>query len=358
MKFNNILIVNTFGIGDVLFSTPLLKEIKRNLPHANIHFLCNRRNFDLLKNDPDVSSILIYEKDDFRKYFKESKIKFFKELVNFIRNIKKLKIDIAIDLTLNYQMSIILILAGVRLRAGFNYKNRGKFLTHRIPMSGFDGKHVVEHYLDLLKFLDLPISEKHRLWSYTSKENKAAVDDFLEKKGLMGKILVGIVAGGGKSWGADAVYRRWSSDNFAYVGSKLAGLDNVRILIFGTLEEAEICGRIFNKIGEKAVSLCGNTNLDLLVEFISRLSLLICNEGGPLHIAVSQDVKTISVFGPVNDKVYGPYPPSEKHKVIMAEDVDCRPCYSNFKHNPCEDRICLKRIDEDKVVDAAMKSLG
>lgn len=358
MKFNNILIINTFGIGDVLFSTPLLKEIKGHLPHANIHFLCNRRNLDLLKNDPDISTILIYEKDDFRKYIKESKIRFFKALAKLISDIKKLNIDIAIDLSLNYQMSIILILAGVRMRVGFNYRDRGKLLTQKISISGFDRKHVVEHYLDLLKFLDLPPSGGYRLMSYTSSENKSTVDNFLKTNGLIGKVLIGIVAGGGKSWGRDAIYRRWPSDNFAYVGWRLSCLDDVRILIFGTLEEKEICDKICKKIGERAVSLCGTTGLDLLVEFISRCDLIICNEGGPLHIAVSQEIKTVSIFGPVNDRVYGPYPPSEKHRVLMAEDVDCRPCYKNFKHNTCENRACLEKIDKDRVVNAARMSLG
>lgn len=359
MKLDNILIVNTFGIGDVLFSTPLLREIKRNLPHSKIHFICNRRNLDLLKNNPDIESILVFEKDDYRKAKKKSWIEFARKIVNFVRHIKKLDIDVAIDLTLNYQMNLFLIVAGIRRRVGFNYNDRGRFLTQKIALSGFNEKHVAKYYMDLLKFLELGVSGKHRLWSFTSKADKEAVDVYLTEKGLMGKTLVGIIAAGGKSWGMDAFYRRWDKENFAYVGQKLSELDeDVRIVVFGTTEEKDICDDICSKIGKNAVSLCGKTSLGLLVEYMSRCDMIICNEGGPMHIAVSQGVKTVSIFGPVDDKIYGPYPESEMHKVVKADGLGCRPCYRNFKHKSCEKHDCLLRIDKDRVLKMARESLG
>jgi heptosyltransferase II len=359
LKLDNILIVNTFGIGDVLFSTPLVEEIKRNLPQSNIHYICNRRNLDLLKNSPYLKSVLVFEKDDFRQARARSQWEFIKMLFGFVKKIKDLRADVAIDLTLNYQMSIFLILAGVRRRIGFNYNDRGRFLTQKTTLSGFNEKHVAEYYLDLLKFLGLSISDKHKLRSFTSGEDKAAVDAFFKEKGLTDKTLVGIVAAGGKSWGGDAFYRRWDKDNFAYVGKELSETDDdVRILIFGTSEEKDVCDYLRQEMGEKAFSLCGNTSLGLLVEFLSRCALVICNEGGPMHIAVSQDVKTVSIFGPVDDKIYGPYPRSDMHKVVVADNVECRPCYKNFKHKACDEHLCLTRIDKDRVLELAKESLG
>ena len=359
MNLDNILIVNTFGIGDVLFSTPLVEEIKRSLPRSKIHYICNRRNLDLLKNSPYLKSVLVFEKDDFRQARARSGWEFIRMLFDFVKKIKELHADVAVDLTLNYQMNIFLILAGVRRRIGFNYNNRGTFLTQKTNLPGFNDKHVAEYYLDLLKFLDLSISDKHKLRSFTSAEDKKAVDAFLEEKGLAGKALVGIVAAGGKSWGGDAFYRRWDKDNFAHVGKKLSETDNnVRILIFGTKEEKDVCDYIRQKIGEKAISMCGNTSLGLLVEFMSRCKLVICNEGGPMHIAVSQGVRTVSIFGPVDDRIYGPYPRSDMHKVVVAEGVQCRPCYRNFKHKPCGKHLCLTRIDKDRVLSLAKESIG
>ena len=70
-----ILIVNPFGIGDVLFSVPLLKAIKKKYPSSVITYVCNKRTEGILKNNPNISNMYVFEKDDYRAIWKESKIK-------------------------------------------------------------------------------------------------------------------------------------------------------------------------------------------------------------------------------------------------------------------------------------------
>ena len=85
---------------------------------------------------------------------------------------------------------------------------------------------------------------------------------------------------------------------------------------------------------------------------------MLTNDGGPLHMAVALGVKTVSIFGPVDDKVYGSYPPSEKHTVIK-KDLPCRPCYYNFKIPVCEqDKYCLKGISADEVFNSVKNILN
>ena len=357
-SIGRILIVNTFGIGDVLFSTPLIRQIRQNLPYAKIYYICNKRNYTLLKNDPELADVLIYEKDDFRNAYEGSKIAFIKKMISFIRQIRGLRIDAAIDLSLNYQMSLILALAGIKTRVGFNYKNRGRLLTKKIDIAGFMDKHVVEYYLDVLRFLKFNVSDDNRLRAFSSDDARLKADKFIKENGLDGKIIVGIVGGGGKSWGSDALYRRWDAGNFAYVAKKLSELEDVAVILFGSGEEKDICDDISARASGKCVSLCGNTTLDELVEFMKRCRLVICNEGGTLHVASSQLTKTISIFGPVDDRVYGPYPPSGINKVIKARDVRCRPCYKNFKHVKCEHHDCLRKISADEVLETALDMLG
>ena len=357
MKPKNVLIINTFGIGDVLFSTPLINAIKSNLSSSKIHYICNQRNVELMKNNPNIESVLVFEKDDFRDVSKESKIKFVKKLVKFIRDIRALDIDTAIDLTLNYQMSLILMIAGVKMRLGYDYKNRGKFLTHKIPLSGFSDKHVALYYLDLLKYLGMDISGQHRLCSYASIKEEKMAEEFLRQNNFAGKKLIGIAAGGGKSWGPDAIYRRWGVDNFIYVGKKLSEMDNVGIVLLGTGEEKEICDKIQKGIGRNTLSLCGKTDINCLLAIIKKCKVVLCNEGGILHISVGLGVSTVSLFGPVDDKVYGPFPVSDSHKVVVAEGVTCRPCYRNFKHDLCDAQNCLNGIDKECVLSATKELL-
>ena len=44
-----ILIINPFGIGDVLFSTPLISAIKKKYPGCHIGYICNIRTKDIIE---------------------------------------------------------------------------------------------------------------------------------------------------------------------------------------------------------------------------------------------------------------------------------------------------------------------
>ena len=61
-KINSILIVNTFGIGDILFSTPLVRILAENFPGAKINYICNERAERVLKHNPYLNKLIVFEK--------------------------------------------------------------------------------------------------------------------------------------------------------------------------------------------------------------------------------------------------------------------------------------------------------
>jgi len=84
---------------------------------------------------------------------------------------------------------------------------------------------------------------------------------------------------------------------------------------------------------------------------------------GPLAEPVSVALRVVpqppvSVFGPVDEQVYGPYPRNGRHRVI-AYDPGCRPCYQRFHLPPCPiDRECLRRVTAEQVAAAAEELLS
>jgi ADP-heptose:LPS heptosyltransferase len=72
-------------------------------------------------------------------------------------------------------------------------------------------------------------------------------------------------------------------------------------------------------------------------------------------MAAALGIKSVSIFGPVDELVYGPYPPSANH-VVIKRDIPCRPCYRNFKFWGCDnDRACIKPIGVDEVFEAVRR---
>jgi ADP-heptose:LPS heptosyltransferase len=75
-------------------------------------------------------------------------------------------------------------------------------------------------------------------------------------------------------------------------------------------------------------------------------------------MAVGLGLNTVSIFGPVDEKIYGPYPMTKDHAVISKSDVPCRPCYKKFKYKICENRTCLTSINAEDVLSAAHRFLS
>ena len=74
-------------------------------------------------------------------------------------------------------------------------------------------------------------------------------------------------------------------------------------------------------------------------------------------MAAGLGVKTVSIFGPVDETIYGPRP-SKDNIVVSKKDLACRPCYRNFKYKKCDDRLCLNGITVGEVLQACEKALG
>jgi len=126
----------------------------------------------------------------------------------------------------------------------------------------------------------------------------------------------------------------------------------------GDAQENAIAETILKNLKSKITNFVGKTNLSELVALIGQAKLLITNDGGPLHIAVALKTKTVSIFGPVDSSVYGPFPASQQHIVVDA-NLACRPCYQNFRLPNCEhDRLCINTISVEKVYSVVRSLVG
>ncbi|HDZ76915.1 MAG TPA: lipopolysaccharide heptosyltransferase family protein, partial [Candidatus Omnitrophica bacterium] len=264
-----IIIVNPFGIGDVVFSTPVIENLKIAYPDSFIGYLCNARTAPILQTNPKIDKVFIYEKDDWRKLWKESKFKCIVDFIKFLSEIKKCKFDLAVDLSLGRHYSFFLWLFGVGKRYGFNYHNRGLFLTDKIDIEGYQDKHVIEYYLDLLHFMNLnPTAIEPKVYIDTAHSTWA--EDFLKSKGINSDdYLIGVVPGGGVSWGKAVDIRRWAKEKFTQLADKIIGNFPVKMVIFGDKFELELCSSIVSGMKNKAVMIVGQTDL---LQFVALLS--------------------------------------------------------------------------------------
>ncbi|MCX5715741.1 MAG: hypothetical protein NTV07_02555 [Candidatus Omnitrophica bacterium] len=84
-----ILIINPFGIGDVLFTTPLIANLKETLPDCYIGFVSNLKAKDIVLKNPNVDKVFVYEKDRFRKLWKTSKVLCVRQFIKLLAAIRR-----------------------------------------------------------------------------------------------------------------------------------------------------------------------------------------------------------------------------------------------------------------------------
>jgi len=348
-----ILIVNPFGIGDVLFTTPVIKALKKHDPDVFIGYWSNTRVKPILAANPQIGKVFALSRGDLKKIYEESFLKGLWSALKLAWEIKKERFDICLDFSLDHRYSLFAKIIGIGNRIGFNYKGRGRFLTSRIDIDGYHDRHAAEYYLELLKFLDIRAEDKE-LYLAVPPESEIKARDILASAGIVeNDLVVGIAPGAGGSWGKDASYKHWPALKFAQVADRLISELKAKVVILGDESERRIAEVIVHAMRNKPVDLTGKTSLEILPALIKNCNLLITNDGGPMHMAVALGVKTVSIFGPVSEVVYGPFPLTRNH-VVLKWDMACRPCYKNFRLPVCDkDRECLKSVSSDEVFAAA-----
>ena len=352
------LIVNPFGIGDVLFTTPVIRAIKDNEPNSIIGYWCNERVKDILRNNPNIDKIFALSRGDLKKIYRKSIFQGIYKSLNLLYKIKKEKFDTLLDFSLDHRYSLIAKFFGIKKRIGFNYKNRGRFLTDKIDVDGYSDKHVVEYYLDLLKPIGIK-PKSYNLELVISQSCRRKSKDILAECGINDKdLIIGIAPGAGVSWGCDAHLKHWPAVRFGQLADRIINDFGAKIAILGDESERPIADIIINTMHNQAIDLVGKTSLEELSAVINNLHILIANDGGPLHIAVALGKKTVSFFGPVDPTVYGPYPYDEKRHIVLRKNLECSPCYVKFHLLSCKrNRECLETIDVGSVLNAVAKLL-
>jgi len=353
-----ILIINPFGIGDVLFTTPVIKALRLQYPASFIGYWSNLRVKPILESNPQVNKVFALSRGDLKKIYESSFFRGVWSAIKLVREIKKEQFDVCFDFSLDHRYSLLAKIIGIKQRIGFNYKGRGRFLTKCIDLVSYQDKPVVEHYLELLKFINI-FPDGQSLYLGVLPEAEAKAKDILTLVGIEETdCVIGVAPGAGGSWGKDAAYKHWPALKFAQVADRLAEKYKAKIIILGDEAERQIAEVMVHAMRNKPIDLTGKTGLEILPAVIKNCNLVLTNDGGPMHMAVALGVRTVSVFGPVSELVYGPFPSSSEHTVLKW-DMDCRPCYKNFRMPICDkDKECLRQVSVDAVFEAAVRLLS
>ena len=307
-----ILVVRFSSIGDIVLTTPVVRMLKRQLS-AEVHFLTKEPFVSLFKNNPNVDAVFQIN-DSIREVISDLK----KENYNYV-----------IDLHNNLRTQILKFRLGVDAKS-FNKINWEKFLLTRFKKNILPDVHIVDRYLDSVKFLGIE-NDKQGLDVFLSENEEVDLS-------LFSNNYIAFVIGG------QHATKILPTKKIISICKKL----NKTILLIGGPDDKLRGEEIANSCSE-VVNLCGQYSLLQSAFLIKKSDFVISHDTGMMHIAAAFKKKIFSVWGnTIPEFGMYPYMANEQSKMIEIKGLSCRPCSKiGFDKCPKGHFKCMQEIDEN-----------
>ncbi len=335
-KVKKVLVIALNRLGDAVVSIPAFRAIKESLPQSEVTVLSNSYVRDILDRVDFIDRIVAYEKRGT-----------FLEKARLARKLAGHRFDLAVDLTCDYTFgnALVCFLSGARYRVGYGTSGRG-FLFHKPVKHKKKPLHAVEEILDIVRSVGLDIASKSLRIS-ASREAREAIKKFLEGQNIEhGDLLIGIHPGGYYPT------QKWPAERFAQVGKALMEKFGAKIVLIGGPGEEKWIGQV-KTVMKNNCSIFLNQPVKNLLALIQSCQLLLCNNSGPLHLAVALGTPTVSTMGPTLPEKWGPY---EEGHIVLRKDLACMPC--NDASCRLKTHDCLRLITAEEMLRAAEKLLS
>lgn len=293
-----ILIIHTAFIGDIVLSTPLISQIKKENPDSIIDYLTLPTNKFVLNNNPDLNDIILFDK--------KGKDKGLKGFLRVLKIIKQNKYDIAI-IPHRFIKSILLAkLSGIKDIIGFDVATGSFLLTKKVKYDM--SKHEVERLLDLIDYK----GEKIPIKIYPTKENELKIKGILNSKGYNEKNNKLVVI----SAGSQRPEKMWNAKKYSTLINKIIDENKeVYVCITGSRVEKNIDLGDFSE-EKRVIDLRGEIDLLEFSALLSMADVVVGNDSSPIHIACGfEKPYVIGIYGK-GKRSLGFFPWKERSNVI------------------------------------------
>lgn len=346
LKPKKILLIKLWWIGSVVLMSPVVTNLRKMYPDAQIHFLT--------KKWVDV----IYKEWVFDRIFTLNTGWILNAIKDFIFtpiNLFRQRYDIIIDFEIvSYYTAALSFLVWPKYHIGYQIIGKLKDKLYDFNAIYHESKHITEIFISPLKLLGLNAKDVNYdlIPPYFSELDEKNI--FNKFPNIKECIAINV------NTSDLALERRWWTSQYIeiinYLNSK-----NIEVLLVWSPDERKYVDKIYSWVQNKNLTKNIAWEITLWETFalLKNVKLFITNDSWPLHIAVAYKTPTISFFWPETPIIYWPKYKKELHKVFFL-NLFCSPCISVFrdKNFICKnDNGCMKNISSREVIDYINKVL-
>ena len=291
------------GIGDVILSTIVLDNLRKDFPNAQIDFLTEKASKPALENLDIINEIILFNRKSTSKRILQ------------LFQIRKRKYDLIFDFFSNPSTALITFFSGAKYRAGFPYEGR-KYAYNIFGPPERDKYHAAQLHLEFLKLIELSHNSSE-LHFGLSNDDVEYVGKYLKENFAKDKLLVGISPSGG--WDS----KKCDPVKFAEIANGIGDKYNSQFIILWGPGDKEDSEEISNLMKHNSI-IAPDTSIKRMAAFLKACDFVVANDSGPMHICTAVGTPVLSLHGPTSPHLQGPF--GEKHEWIRLEELDCIEC--------------------------------
>lgn len=336
------LVIRRDNIGDLVCTLPLIAALRESHPQAYIASLVNSYNRGILDGNPDIDEIFVYTKAKHRGPGK-SLLGVIADRIGMLLKLRSRGIDVAILAAPGFQPRSLRLarLAGAGKVLGFVERQGQGSIEIPLPSAEEGQLHEVEAVFRLGAPLGIH-GEPPRAAIVANRSLLAAIES---------RIGAALPARRGPVVGIHISARkpsqRWPAERFAELARTLMTACDARVLLFWSPGDAsnalhpgddDKANRIIGTCGDTALLAVPTERLEDLVAGLAACDLVVCADGGAMHMAAALQKSLVCLFGDSSAVRWHPW--RTRYELLQAKSRD------------------VADIEVPKVVSAALNMLG
>jgi ADP-heptose:LPS heptosyltransferase/GT2 family glycosyltransferase len=343
-----ILVVKVDHIGDFMTALPSIRRLKEHFPKARISVLASGTVRSFAALDPAIDEIIDFNFFHVRSALGQRDLDA-DELRMLSARLAPYEFDLAIDLRKHLDTRELLRYACAKVTAGFDHAGQFPWLDISLEWEGDRRMQQKRYHVtdDLLHLVDTVATAGRadrigiRPEAVAALRENAMIPEAVEA--FLAGTVVCVHAGAGNEM------KQWPIAFFASLIDMLIVRSNVRVLLIGGPDEADVEAELMASIehGDRMMSMVGKLPLHVLPAVIAGCSLYVGNDSGPKHIAASVGIPTIGVHSGTVDPIE--WAPMGQRSVAVARAMTCGPCYLNRLDDCSRGLACMRELEPQAV---------
>ncbi|TEW56620.1 lipopolysaccharide heptosyltransferase family protein [Psychromonas sp. RZ22] len=283
----SICILRLSAIGDVCHAVAVIQAIQKQWPSTKITWIMGKIEAQLFHDLPGVEVIVFDKKTGFSG------------MKAIWKQLKTQRFDALLHMQLALRASALTLGIKAKYKVGFNSKRakEGQWLFTNKKIPDTASQHVLDSFFEFAYFLG--IKQTSPTWNIPLADSDI---QFAQQIRHENKPLFVISPAASKD------ERNWLNERYAAVAD-YAIAQGFQVVLCGSPAPREI--KLGNDIialtKGKVTNLIGKTSLKQLTAVIKQAQLVLAPDSGPAHIATTQGVPVIGLYGHSNPNRTRPY---------------------------------------------------